>query len=374
MTDARRYPAMIYHYPQPLGAEVSGSQVHVAQLRQGFIDAGYEVIFVSGWAEERAAAWKQARAALDEGRVGFLYAFSPTTPTLYNPPNRPAPLLDLNIFRTCRAHGVPVGVFYGDVYWKFAYFRQVTPRPIWVRMIPLFWYDWLCYLLTASHLFLPSLRMAPSLPTPWPRKRMSALAPGWAPGQPEQNAPAAHPANGILELFYVGGVVPPMYDMCPLLIALNQTQGIHLTLCCRQAEWEKYRDYYAPQLSDRVTVVHAERHELAPFYARADLFALYFRHPYRDFAMPVKLMEAVGYGVPIIDANDAESGRFVAREGIGWAVDSTDELAALLAGLQADRSTLAVRRAHLLAIRNQHTWQARAEQVAATLLTQRRKG
>jgi glycosyltransferase involved in cell wall biosynthesis len=192
------------------------------------------------------------------------------------------------------------------------------------------------------------------------------LLPGCNPADlPDPRGPAA--AAGPLELFYVGGVVPPLYDLKPMLDALRPLQGVHLTLCCRPAEWARVRGHYEPLDPAQVTVVHAYGAGLAPYYAAADVLALFWRHRYLEITMPVKIIEALGYGLPVIAAAGTVPAAFVQAQGVGWSVASAEEFTSLLATLRDRRELLAERRERARGLRGQHTWQARARQIAATL-------
>lgn len=171
-----------------------------------------------------------------------------------------------------------------------------------------------------------------------------------------------------LYLFYVGGVTPPLYDLRPLFDAVRGMEGISLTLCCRDAEWEQVKSYYAPIDESKVCIVHANGEGLKTYYWHADLFALIWRvNPYLSFAMPVKIFEALGYGVPILTTDGTEASRFVAKEGIGWVVSTMDELRELLSYLKTNPQAIAEKRRRVETVREHHTWQVRAQMVANIL-------
>ncbi len=356
---------IIYHYPLPFGAPTSGSQVHLAQMLRAFRDLGYEVELVTGLPQERGEAMRRVRQDVAEGRrFDFLYAWSPTTPTLFAPPNRRHPLMDAAFFRWCRRHSIPVGLFYGDVHYRFDHYVQNVSRRLRRRMLPLFWYDWQVYRMTVDHLFLPSLRMADYLLSDWPRGRMSPLMPGaFCVDLPGHDRLPGDPVN----LFYVGGIVPPLYDLKPLIDVVRSLPGVRLTLCCREAEWSEWRDYYGPVDGGQVRVVHASGAGLEPYYAQADVFAAFWRHPYLGITLPVKLFEALGHGLPSIVAGGTEMARFVTEEGTGWVADTDAELRALLTSFTSEPGAVAERRGRAEAVRGRHAWQARAQMVAGVL-------
>ena len=373
-SDERRQIAgasMIYHYPLGLGPEQSGSQVHITQMLRAFEEIGYAVEPVMGVAANRRQTWQRLAAEAAQGRrFDFVYAWSPTVPTWMIRRNLLHPFADVSFFRWCRARAIPSGLFYGDVHYRLDHFKRNVPRLTRYRMQVLYRLDWLLYRNLIDHLFLPSLRMAAYLPTPWASERMSALLPGCKPAPTQVAAePVGRTADDELALFYVGGVVPPLYDLKPMIDSVSRLDGICLTICCREAEWAAHRSYYGPLDETHVSIVHVAGSELEPYYAAADLFCLFWWHPYLEITMPVKVFEALGYGLPLVVRAGSEAARFVATQDVGWVVSDEAELRHLLQHLRANRQEIAEKRRRVEAIRLQHTWQVRARQVADTLLS-----
>jgi glycosyltransferase involved in cell wall biosynthesis len=338
-------------------------------MYKAFENLGYDVLPVIGHGDERERAIQRIRKIGGQvSKRSFVYSESLSIPTLMTKRNFLFPRLDFAFFAWCREHGLPVGLFYRDIHWRF---EQYTPSLRRSIAIPLYWYDWLNYRRTVDHLFLPSLAMREALPTEWPKSRISPLFPGC--DRPDvAQAPQAH--NGLpinpkdLTLFYVGGLTPPLYDLQSMFEVVGNLDNVSLIVCCREPEWARVQDYYRPLLTSKFHIVHAHGEDLATYYAQADVFGLFWEPtPYLDFAMPVKLFETLGYAVPIVTTAGTEVARFVAREDIGWVVKTPAELTALLTRLRDDRTAIAEKRARMLAIREQHTWQARAQMVAETM-------
>ena len=356
--------SIIYHYPMGLGSQISGSQVHLAQMMQGFEEVGYAVTPMMGVSGPRARAWAQIKAEVARGkRFDFAYIWSPTVPTLMAKRNLLRPWLDPAFFAWCRRRGIPIGLFYGDVHYRLDHFRANVRWPDRDLMQLFFRVDWLIYRRFTDHLFLPSLRMAAFLPTPWPAERMSALLPGC----PVPSTRRTAGRDGELKLFYVGGIVPPLYDLKPMVDAISRTPGVCLTLCCRADEWARVGSYYGTLDPARVRIIHASGDSLRSHYEAADAFCMFWRHPYLEITMPVKVFEALGHGLPLITAAGTEPARFVNEVGVGWMPDSSEEFSRLLIRLRDNRQEITEMQRQVEAIRGQHTWQARARQVAITL-------
>lgn len=358
----------VFHHPYPVapGGD-SGSRVRPYEMLAAFRSLGYEVFEVTGTAAQRRARLEALRRELAHGRsFDFAYSESHTLPPALTEPHHlpTAPFLDARVLRLAHASGIPVGVFYRDVHWRFPHFREHYSLAKRLASLVFYRLEWRTYLSAADHLFLPSLGMRDALPSPAFEGGMSALPPGIdaVPEAPRR----ARPGLAELRLLYVGGVAPPVYDLGPLLEAARLTQSASVTVCCREAEWRAVRHRYS--LPGNVRVVHASGPELASHYAEADATLLFLASdPYLGFAMPVKLFETIQHGLPMIVSGSPEAARFVRAEHTGWAVDSPAEFRALVDGLIADPARLdeAYRQVHAAAPR--HTWRVRAAEVAATL-------
>jgi len=364
-------PAMIFHYPYPIGDHRSGSSVHATRLLNGFRGAGFQVFEMVGYPSQRRKVMVRVKRAAAQGRhISFLFAWSPVSSSFLGLANLLQPCLDYGFFRWCNRHSIPVGVFYGDVFRRFDFFKR---QVVWWKRAMLevfFWADWLNYRRTAQDFFIPSMPMGEFLPTKLPKRRLHGFPPGC---DAELLAPYTLSPSIPLRLFYVGAIVPPIYDLKEMIDVIAETDGVEMTLCCRQEEWRKHRSYYRSAIrAPNVHVVHASGAMLADLYHAADVFAFYRRaHPYLKFCMPVKLFEAIGFGLPVISNAGTESAAFIEREQIGWTLSSKEQLSQLLQRLVNDRAEVLRKRTRAIAVSAVHTWRARAAQIEATLAGQR---
>ena len=373
-------PSMIFHYPAPLPRRRdSGAAVRIHCMAAAFEELGYRVELVAGRRPERRARIRELQAEIAQGRqFDFAYSESINRATiLAEVESFPVPPgLDFAFLASLKRRRIPVGLFYrdtnlgvareyelGDTGW-----RRVA-RKIRHRLTrPLHLYDYYQYRNVASHLFLPSAEMADLLPGRWPAHSCSALPPGCTiPADSELAIPGSRP--GRLELLYIGNVLPPTYDLRPGLAALAGLEGIHLTLCCQAAKWQGIREWYGP-LDPQVTVVHCAGDDLKSLFTGADAFYYAVEdHPYLQVAMPVKVFEAMSYGLPLIAYGDTCAGRLVEQEGSGWQLPGVAELREFLCRLRDNPSILRERQQSSLAARARHTWEARAAEAAQVLMT-----
>lgn len=365
--------AILFHHPGPVLPEgSSGSQVRPWRMLKAFLELGYEVETLMGYGADRRAKIRRLLPEIEKGRrFAFVYSESRSIPMLLTE-HRCIPLhpfMEFRFLQGLRNSGIPVGLFYRDIFWRFEAYRKMFPWSSRAVKVWLYRYDWCWYRRLVDHLFLPSMGMARHLPTDWFADRCSALPPGALLPTTECDRNEAKAEPSPLRLLYVGGVKPPSYDLRPLLAVLKQTPDIFLTLCCRPPEWGECQSLYAPLLTDRVEIVHLSGDALADQYARSDVFGLLWEPgEYLDFAVPVKLFESVSYGLPILTLKGTEAARIVETEGLGWVVDDVGQARDQLLALCQDRGQLAAVGQHVLAARARHTWEQRARQVAETLL------
>ena len=374
---------MIFHAPFPLQPDrVAASMLRPLAMRQAFADIGYRVMAVTGYAAQRRRAMARVRAALAAGaRIELVYSENATIPNaLTEPRHLPVhPLLDAAFFRHCRRSGVPVGVFYRDVYWRFPRFREGINPVLEAGLQAAYRSELMAFESAGLHIFLPSRAMARHVPYVDP-VRMSALPPG-APDVAAARRDSDSRDDGEdddgkeLELLFVG-VLQDNYRLDACLRAVSATPGTRVTLCVRQETWETSRDHYAPLLpAGRAQVVHRSGAELEPLYRRADLGVLFTEpNPYWDFAVPYKLYEYLAHELPVIAVRGTQTGRLVEEMGIGWVLSyDAGALGDLLRHLrEAPEEVEAVRRRMREVLPGQ-TWQARARTVVQVLGATERK-
>jgi glycosyltransferase involved in cell wall biosynthesis len=236
--------------------------------------------------------------------------------------------------------------------------------PLWGRIvtIPLYWYDWFWHTRYVDLLYIPSMRMEKCLPVSRGHMVLKALPPG-ADIAPSGLTNTSEPIPGKLRVLYVGGVEPPTYDLSPMLNAIKQSPSTDLTICCREAEWKKHRTKYQGMLSNRVRIVHASGPDLAKLYALSDVHAIIRNSTdYLDFAVPVKVFEAVSYQTPIIVTPGTETARIVEAHGLGWACP-LERMPYFLEELAHNLDKVRSKRATIKNEINNLSWQARVRQI-----------
>lgn len=356
---------MIFHTPYPLDRSGrSASAIRPVRMREAFEQIGYEVIEITGTSSERRTAIADVARRIRGGlEVAFLYSESATMPTaLTDPHHLPVhPLLDLSFLRFCRRRGIPTGLFYRDIYWQFPDYAAGLRPWVTFGMRSFYRWDLRRYRAALDRLFLPSLRMAAHVPEAL-RARSAALPPA------SDIVDTAEPPAAPLTLLFVGGL-GTYYRLHECLRGVAAADA-HLIVCTPQSQWEVVSAEYVDLLDGTVEVVHRSGAGLEELYDRAQFGSLFLEPiAYREFAAPMKMYEYLGHGKPIISAEGSLVADFVRENGVGWVVPyEADALAALLGRLAADPAEVERVRDRVREVREEHTWRARAAQVAAELV------
>jgi glycosyltransferase involved in cell wall biosynthesis len=357
---------MVFHAPYPVVTGGTGSSARPPRMLQAFRDLGYEVLDVVGTGAERARRLRAVRRRLDEGaRIDFAYGESSTMPTVLTESHHlpTHPLVDLHLLRLLHDRGVPTGFFYRDVYWRFPAYDETVPRLVGMGTKTLYHAELLAMGRLLDRFYMPSTAMADYVPH-IDRRRVRALPPGGA----IVDHPLAPSPTGTVTLLYVGNI-SSYYRMHALIEAVGRVDGVSLILCTPEGSWDSVRHEYEGLLTDSVEVVHGRGAELEPLFARADVCALVVEPAeYRDFAAPIKLYEYLGHGKPVLASAGTLAGSTVTEAGFGWETPyGTDEVAAALTALRNDPARVDAARSAVVARRKDHTWSARARQVAEDL-------
>jgi len=358
---------LIFHYPRPVpDSPRSGSQVRVAAMLAGFQSNGADVVVVDGFGRERARKMRSITRAVRAGdRFDAVYGEFTTMPILLSDDHHlpTHPFADFAFLRQLRSSGAGVGVFYRDVHWQFRPHRERTPALKRWPALAAYRTEAVVLPRVVDTLFVPSALMADHVPG-W---RGHAKVVPLPPGSTTRNLPWT-PIDG-LRLLYIGSVRSPVYDIEPLLRAVDADDRVSMTVCCREDEaflvapWSRH---------PRVSVVHEHGEGLIELYRNCDASCVAFpSHPYRDFMMPVKLFESIGMGRPILGTATDMAGKYIVEQGLGWA-PPIEELGETISRLVKDPDQVRQAHARVVAAQPQHTWQARCEFVLDTLVGPRR--
>ncbi|GAA5645579.1 glycosyltransferase family protein [Vibrio proteolyticus] len=347
---------VICYFPFPLSKDKSrGSAIRPLRMVEAFKSIGCHVTVIDGYSKDRS----KKIAQLDVKDIHFVYAESSTMPlALTDPDHFPRkPCLEYNFFNKLSSKGVPVYYFYRDIYWRFPEYKQNLSFFKWFPAKVFYWLELIQMSKVVSKLYLPSQEMSRYLPVEF--EHISSLPPGSIEKDLDLKK---HKGNGILKLLYVGGVSKPHYDISPLIkLALKFESKLDITICCRSEEWKSFNISSIPK---NITIVHSSGDELDELYLSTDLFAnIRITSEYLSFAMPIKVFESLGYGVPQITQSGTAQANFVESENIGITYSNEEELFSLVNGILEDKSKLSKLKENCLVARKKHYWNSRANTI-----------
>ncbi len=344
------------------GSFQSGSSVRPQMMYEAFRSLGWEVKLLQTQQNKRAerrAAVQEVSRWLDEGnRPDFCYVESPSGP-IFN-------LCDKILLRKIHKLGIKIGYFYRDAAFRFdEVFIKGQKTPKQHAIAALSELDVKFLERTADIVYLPTKTMMKYFQFPC----MMALPPACT-GSIETKA--GHDACG-RRCIYVGGV-SKRYGTDILLGAFallndKEEDEYTLTLVCRESE----AGYIPQQYRNKpwLHIVHASGKEsLAPFYKAADL-ALYpiEKNAYNDFALSVKLLEYLEFGLPVVAVDCTETKRFIEQFGTGLVCKSdAADFAEKVRELLSDPQLYALCALNVQkAAESGNLWTDRAKQIARDL-------
>ncbi len=348
----------IYHVPYPITNESNAaSKIRPRKMLEAFQRNFDEVFVISGYGKERSKKFKRLKKRVSHGiKYEFMYSESSTMPNLITEKNHMPfyPFLERNIFKYCKTHDIPIGLFYRDVHWKFAVYKQTVD--FWKRCItlPLYHFDMAIYNKYITIMYLPSMEMKKYVDF---KGRIEMLPPGsgYGPKQKEDRY------NKQLELFYVGGV-GGIYDIYRLIEGVRVCEFTHLTLCCPKEPWENWSKQNKIVLPRNISIIHKQGEELEEYYKKADLGMLFLPSSgYDKIAMPVKLFEYIEHCLPVVACKNCAFGDYVADNDIGWEIDhNIVAFAQLLSQINDDREMLNQKKERTFEVAKKNTWDVRA--------------
>jgi len=334
-------------------------------MLNAFRDLGHDVLEVTGYSKERLG---KLRAIIEDGSLSLCdicYAENSTEP-LGLTDSHHLPLrayLEPSLFSMLTRLGIPLGVFYRDFHWLFPLYNHMA-SPLKRAVAKVFYRRELqLYRRYASVVYVPTIEMKKYLPQ-LEHCRMIPLPPGCPTHSHWEKVPSK---GGRVRALYVGGILPP-YELSPMADVFNACDSLDLTLVCREREISL--STLIPRLdhSKRLRIVHAFGDQLPELYAHSDIF-LWLRGDceYLDLAFPIKIAEAISYGLPILTMGKNPISKFVQENKIGWVVSSVDEAKEVVSAINTGRIDISETAERVIQIAQKNAWKDRAAQVIEDL-------
>lgn len=368
----------IFHIPNRLSETGnSGSQIRPRKMIQALRDIGYDVDVIMGEGKERKSRIKEIEDKIKKGVIyDFVYSESSTMPTLLTEKHHlpTYPTLDFGFFKYCRKHGIPIGLFYRDIYWKFPIYREKVTGLKYLVSCAAYKYDLYQYQKYLDVFFVPSKGMLEHIDNEKLKSISVELPPGCdydeqtVSEKDQYYSDRRKTGNRSLNLFYVGGI-NNQYILDEFLKAVNEMDNIHLTLCCREDEWRKEKARISQYLNSTIEVVHKSGLELNEYYQNTDICVACFKpDAYRKMAVPIKLFEYLAHTVPVLATNHTALGEYVSDNHVGWSVEySKSEIKKLLSNLLVNYEDVIEKHNNCVEQLSENAWNERARFLSSLL-------
>ena len=257
---------------------------------------------------------------------------------------------DIAFLRGVRRRGVPVGIFVRDAYQFFP--ELYPPKGLKGRVLSgLYRLTLSAYARYATMLFVPSDGLSAAIRQP----RAQTLPPGveWRPRpasvgvRPNQviyvGAGGAH--DGVDRLVAAMTAVHDRRPDARLVLVMRPNEALGLSF---------------PPF---VTRISASGQDLSSWLWSSQLAAIpRVNTAYHQLAMPVKLFDYLGHGLPVLTTGPSEAASLVKAASVGWVTD--DRVDAMAQGLlRALDEPIGGRMSSLSAFARENTWDARARTV-----------
>lgn len=364
----------IFHIPNYIDVNrKSASNIRPLKMIEAFKQNGYIVDTVMGYAKDRKKQIKKIKSNIKEGiKYDFMYSESSTMPTLLTEKHHlPVhPLLDFSFFRFCKKDGIRIGLFYRDIHWKFDMYKKDVSLLKRMLSILCYKYDVIKYTQLVDILYLSSYYVKKYLPKKivnCKNNKIDILPPGCDIKSTNKNV---RKDRNVLKIFYVGGISKDIYNFEKLFMAMSQIDGVELTVCCREKEWDNMKGEYNKYLNDKINIIHVGGEELQKYYNETDVCSLIFaKHEYMKMAMPVKLFEYLSNSKPIIVTQETVASEFIEKNGVGWVIPYEEEaILKLLKELRDNKNLIDEKILNIDNVIKDNTWHMRAKKVIKDLI------
>lgn len=332
------------------GNFTSGSMVRPQKIYDAFLESRNEIKLVYGNQNDkefRKQQVKEIKKWLKNTKPHFCYIESPSYPFLNN--------FDISLIKKIHNMKVPILIFYRDAYWKFP---EIWGKKGLKKLILLFLYkrDVKIIKKNCDIIYFPSNSMV----NLFNFKNSKVLMPGCDINISEKK-------QIYKQVIYVGGI-SDRYGTKLLLDAFEiinkYSINIKLNLVCRKIEWDKFSEDMGKK--EWLNVYHCSGGEdLKKIYDKSDIAVIPFKKvKYMDIAVPVKLFEYLGYGMPIVATNCAETEKIILDFKCGLICnDNAQSIADTIEKLYSNVDEIEAIKENIKNIVDNNTWGKRVETI-----------
>lgn len=356
----------IFHIPNHLDPNrASASQIRPKKMIRAFEEIGYTVDVIQGYGKERKKQIRKIKKNIKNGiDYKFLYSESSTMPTLLTEKDHMPiyPFLDFGFMKYIKKRGIKIGLFYRDIYWRFPKYRKTVTGIKYKFAVLMYQYDLKKYRKLLDRFYIPTKRMYQYLNKEIPEGMIDILPSGCE--YDKSKWEEQKEKNKSLTLLYVGGL-GGQYRIHKVLEAVSELPEIELIVCCRENEWEQEKENYERFLQKNIHICHEKGDGLDKLYKIADIGLVYFEFDrYMEIAMPYKVFEYLGHGIPMISSDELAVGDFVKEKNVGWTIPYDAAcLHKLLQKLLNDQKEVSQKKVQSRILAAKNTWINRAKKV-----------
>lgn len=343
----------------------SGPNIRPLKMIKSFENMGFEVSVIEGDSKSRKTQIASlVKDIINKVEFDFVYSESSTMPTLLTDHDHVPRYfnMDYSFLKICRNNGIPVSLFYRDVYWKYPEYKNGVSKLKYI--IGTFFYNYDLYqynksidlLYTPSPGYLDKIKGKINIET-------STLPPGY-----DRNpliSESFEYDNSSLRLFYVGGI-NTMYDLLETFKVVSKLPKVNLKVVTRLSDWVENKHLYVPYMCNgNIEVTHESGLGIEKYYEWADLLVLTTKpNEYREMAVPIKLFEYIGNKKPIISYGNSFTGNYIMENNIGYTINyGTNDLEQLLQDLIVNKDELSSFKSNLVRLSEKNTWLERSRKV-----------
>ena len=340
----------------------SGSSVRPLKMLQAFRDAGCNVTVLEGQQNKVYRRHKRVSEIINQLKRGerfdICYIEPPSGPFLCP--------TDLKLLKQLDRCDIPVGLFYRDAYYLFPdsfssgiHLKEALISHMMKR-------DRKVFSKACDIIYVPTTSFGELVDFP---NKTIPLPPGCSGQGKNVLGYTSSQATGI----YVGGISEEYGSLLLLdsfALARQKGYAVKLIFVCPKDSWSSLPSkYVAYDQHEWLEVVHASGDELNQYYEKADFGIIpRLRTPYNDIAFPVKLVEYLSHGLPILATNCTAVEEFVLHWHVG--LITTDDVASFSGAIANFVQVQDLRGTYRNAIRDaceKNSWGQRARSVIEDL-------
>ena len=249
--------------------------------------------------------------------------------------------------------------FYRDLFWRHSDFK---PKDLKSQIKHIFYLiEWKFYTFITKVIFLPTKKIIELLPKN--NKKVKILWPGLNVNIDKLEF------NSLtnLSFLYIGGVLPPFYDLTPLFKIAKKSKKHNFIICTRESEWDYVSKENIYESLSNVKVVFKSYEHVPELYKTTNTILIDPRRPsgYYSYSLPFKYLESSSYGCPIINLKGTASDDFFKKNDYSWSFNNENEIFDFINNLTIE--LVNQKRSKIKESINDHTWENRINFLRETL-------